>query len=91
MSPAGGGPPARGQGGGESQDDRPPAYDALNCKQGGRAFCRVGTVFTPVGQIVTAGVNWDLARDARLRALASLLLPGSMPTKEEVAGIEPTR
>ena len=74
-------------------DTNPPAYDGINCKQGGRGFCRMGTVFTPVGELVTAGVNYDIARDGRLRQAGqdAPMLPGSAPTEAEIAAIEPVR
>ena len=59
-------------------------------KAGGRSFCRLGTPFTPIYQIVSEGVKWELARDTRLRGEASPNGPGSAPTKEEIQSIEKT-
>ena len=60
-------------------------------KAGGRSFCRLGTPFTPIYQIVSEGVKWELARDIRLRGEASPIRgPGSTPSKEEIKSIEKT-
>ena len=58
-------------------------------KAGARSTCRLVTPFTHVYHIVTEGVNFDLARDARLRG-QSPLGPGSRPTREELKEIQKT-
>ena len=59
-------------------------------KEGARGFCRLGTPFESIYQLVRVGMMWDLARDARLRgqSLSVTLGPGSMPTAEEIKAIE---
>ena len=58
-------------------------------KAGARSCCRLITPFTPVYHIVTDGVNYDLARDVRLRG-QSPLGPGSRPTEAELKEIKKT-
>ena len=59
-------------------------------KVGARGFCRFGTPFSPIYQLVRAGMMWDLARDRRLWG-QSPLGPGSMPTADEIKAIEDIR
>lgn len=56
----------------------------------GRAFCRKGTPFASIHHVVTVGVKYELARDARLRALgqAAPMAPGSLPSQEEIKSIK---
>lgn len=71
--------------------------------EGGRAFCRLGSVFTPIFQIVTNGVQWELQRDKQRRQQASngANLPGpdghgntptndSLSLQEEIREIKPS-
>ena len=57
-------------------------------KAGARGFCRLGTPFSSIYQLVRVGMMWDLERDARLRSQPSLLLLGSTPTDEEIKAIQ---
>lgn len=55
-------------------------------KQLGRAQCRLGGVFSPVERVMQVGIEWELAREARLRELYGNLIPLALVkvTKTEI-------
>ena len=63
-------------------------FTLATLKAGARGFCRLGTPFSSIYQLVRVGMMWDLARDTRLRGQSSPLLSGSTPTEEEIKAIE---
>ena len=60
-------------------------------KQLGRAGCRLAGVFSPMARVIQAGVNWELAREARLGAIFGFPLPPGVVvvTKNELQAITP--
>lgn len=69
--------------GGEQEGDQA----GLPEKLASRSFCRLGGVFFLIHQMVSAGAQWELARDNAFRALhATILSPGPV-TDEEINAI----
>ena len=79
----------RARKGQEGDEEMVGGFEHVTLKAGARSTCRLVTPFTHPYHIVTEGVNFDLARDARLRG-QSPLGPGSRPTREELKEIQKT-
>ena len=75
---------------GDNEEERMGGFSINTLKEGARGFCRLGTPFESIYQLVRVGMMWDLARDARLRGQSSTVTlgPGSVPTEEEIKAIE---
>ena len=63
-------------------------FDTL--KAGARSFCRIGSPYQQTYLMLTNAINWDLARDVRLRGQVAPYGPGSRPSEAEVKSIKPT-
>ena len=73
---------------GKDEEDGLGGFGLETLKEAARGFCRLGSPFAAIYQLVTVAMKWDLARDARLRGQTSPLAPGYIPTEEELKAIE---
>lgn len=84
---------ALGLNAGEGEGEGAGLTDAeeASLKQLGRAVCRLGGVFSPIGRVISVGVYWELGRETRLRAIHGNLLTPEVAavTNTEIEAITP--